>query len=649
MNILTCSDQENLGFVKTMLASLFDSNRVPMDIFLCYSGADCGMLTDLERLVTGTEGKTITVIKTDDIAWTNAFTLLPSEVKKVLFLDEHDIVKGDISTFYDTDVTGYYMAVCDDIFGRLNGSITDEVAFDEGVILINTELIVSEDDKALERLSEDKLLWMDWSLYDCPPAYYYLDLEAAKAGKLSFADYETIKRESADAESFTARYSNITKQIADSAKIIHYRDGSSPHNPDREEAAVFDIFDKYFKAWDENMLLRPERVADGEILRRIKDGEFLCESQGVYLDDFLRVTEDIVKENRAAGAKQENEETNGERIWRAMTEDLHGGKALFLPYKASMWDSLESVWEAAVKDDKWDVTVSVIPYYDKVDGQLRPENMHCETAEFPKNVPIKDHKTLQLEKEHYDIIFIHNPYDQYNFVTSIAPEYYAPELKKHTGRLVYIPYFVHNNEGVAFPSAVNPGTTWSDYTIIATEKVRAQYIAHFTKGVPDYEKYKGVGSIEKKFIALGSPKYDVKSDLDNIPDEWRCAAYDGEVKKTTIFLNIHLDSIMGDNAVPFFGKMRRIMDFFEKRKDIAVLWRPHPLMVQTAKSINPAAVEPYLAIVEDFKRRGIGIFDETSDFHRAVEFCDLCYGDGGSTSEFFRQMKKPMLYYCREM
>ena len=649
MNVLTCSDQGNLKYVKTMLASLFDSNRIPMRIFLCYNGKDCIMLEDVKRFVSDENDKSLTVIDSEDIGWTAAFQLLPPEIEKVLFLDQHVIVKGSIEAFYRADITDRYMAVCDDIYGRLNGIIGDEVAFDEGVILINTVLIRQEKDQNLAGLSEDRLQWMDWSLYDCPPAYYYLDLEAAKNGELRFADYETIKRESGDLDKFSAKYSNITKQIADSAKIIHYRDGSSPHNPDRENMAVYDVFDRYFKAWDENMLLRPERVGDDKISRKLRDGEFLYESQGVYLDDFLRVTESVVKENRVASATEGAGETNGERIWHKLTEDLHGGKVLFLPYKASMWDSLESVWEAAAKDDNWDVTVSVIPYYDKVDGQLRPENMHCETAEFPKKVPLKDHKTLLLENECYDIIFIHNPYDQYNFVTSIAPEYYAPELKKHTDRLVYIPYFVHNNEGVGFGSAVNPGTTWSDYVILASEKVRQQYIKLFTEGVKDYEKYKGEGSIEKKFLALGSPKYDVKSDLENIPDEWRKEAYDGDTKKTVLFLNIHLDSIMGDNAVPFFGKMRRLMDFFEKRKDIAVLWRPHPLMVQTAKSINPAAVEPYLAIVGDFKKRGIGIFDESPDFHRAVEFCDLCYGDGGSTSEFFRQMKKPMLYYCREM
>ncbi len=44
---------------------------------------------------------------------------------------------------------------------------------------------------------------------------------------------------------------------------------------------------------------------------------------------------------------------------------------VFLPYKASMWDSLESVWQAAEKDPDCDAYVVPIPYYDKnPDGTL---------------------------------------------------------------------------------------------------------------------------------------------------------------------------------------------------------------------------------------------------------------------------------------
>ena len=656
MNILTCSDQENLKFVKTMFASLFDSNRVPMDLFLCYSGQDCNMLKDVERFAAGEKDKQLHVIKTEEANWISALPLLDESIEKILFLDSRVIVKGGIDDLYGTDLTDRYMAVCDDISNRIKGTLTDEVAFDEGVILLNIGEIRKNNDTDLAGLTEDRLIWKDWSLYDCPPAYYYMDLESAKKGELRFLDYDTIKKESTDAERFSARYTNITKQIADSAKIINYTAGTCPADSDREDAEIYQIFDRYFKAWDESMLLRPERLSDEEIRQKIEEGQVCREIDGIYLSDFIRVSAEFSGKNGSGsvGALQKHgeQETNGERIWKYMSADKSGGSVLFLPYKASMWDSLETVYDAAKADKAWDVTVSVIPYYDRPadgDRSLKPENMHCEVGEFPDDLDITDYRSLDLENRRFDMIFIHNPYDQYNHVTSIAPEFYSRKVKEHTDKLVYIPYFVHNNEGVGRLSATTPGVVFSDYTVVVSEKVRQQYIQFFREGIPGYEEHAGAGSIEKKFVVLGSPKYDIKFDPDKLPQEWKDKAYRDGRKKTVIFFNTHLDSIMSVNAVSFFGKLKRIFDMAEGNDDILLLWRPHPLMVQTAQSLNPAAVEPYLRLIDDFKERNIGIFDDTPDFHRALAFSDICYGDGGSTPEFFRQMKKPMLYFCREM
>ena len=45
--------------------------------------------------------------------------------------------------------------------------------------------------------------------------------------------------------------------------------------------------------------------------------------------------------------------------------------AVFLPYKVSMWDSLESIWKASEEDEDWTSIVMPIPYFDKEpDGTL---------------------------------------------------------------------------------------------------------------------------------------------------------------------------------------------------------------------------------------------------------------------------------------
>lgn len=96
--------------------------------------------------------------------------------------------------------------------------------------------------------------------------------------------------------------------------------------------------------------------------------------------------------------------------------------AVFLPYKASMWDALESVWQAASEDKNCTAYVVPIPYYDKnKDGSLGKE--HYEGGQYPSYVPVTSYKDLSLEELHPDLIFIHNPYDQFNTVTSVEPAF----------------------------------------------------------------------------------------------------------------------------------------------------------------------------------------------------------------------------------
>lgn len=69
--------------------------------------------------------------------------------------------------------------------------------------------------------------------------------------------------------------------------------------------------------------------------------------------------------------------------------ELPDGKKeiLFLPYKASMWDSLESVWQAAVDSEECEVYVVSIPYFDKnADGFFG--ELHDESDQYPAYVPV---------------------------------------------------------------------------------------------------------------------------------------------------------------------------------------------------------------------------------------------------------------------
>lgn len=115
------------------------------------------------------------------------------------------------------------------------------------------------------------------------------------------------------------------------------------------------------------------------------------------------------------------------KVGNSIRNDIHvRTEVVFLPYKASMWDSLESVWRAADEDPDCEAYVIPIPYYDKnPDGSFRQK--HDERDQYPRDVPITNYEDFDFAEHHPDMIFIHNPYDDCNYVTSIEP-FFIPKI-----------------------------------------------------------------------------------------------------------------------------------------------------------------------------------------------------------------------------
>lgn len=309
-------------------------------------------------------------------------------------------------------------------------------------------------------------------------------------------------------------------------------------------------------------------------------------------------------------------------------------EAGFLPYKASMWDSLESIWRAADADPECDAYVIPIPYYDRdPDGSFREE--HYEGRSFPEDVPITRYDEYDLSIRMPDVIFIHNPYDGGNYVTSVHPYFYSKNLKNFTDKLVYVPYFVLNGEGLNEAMATPPAVLYADYIIAQTEKEREDYIRYCSKLYPQ-------GKFEKKVLALGSPKIDkvrsVNRDNVKVPKEW-LERIEG---KKVILYNTSLNGLLNGNEA-YLEKMRDVFLVFQSREDVVLLWRPHPLMESTLLSMRTELYTQYMDLKKWFQEEAIGIYDDTADMYPAIGISDAYYGDWSSLVWLYRETGKPVM------
>lgn len=326
-------------------------------------------------------------------------------------------------------------------------------------------------------------------------------------------------------------------------------------------------------------------------------------------------------------------------------------EVVFLPYKASMWDSLESVWKAADEDPNCDAYVIPIPYYDKnSDGSFK--EMHYEGDQYPDYVPVTNYEEYDFENRKPDMIFIHNPYDEFNLVTSVHSFFYAKNLKNFTDKLVYIPYFILREISSDDVPAVKdmehfctvPGVFYADKVFVQSENMRTIYINVLTEAFGEDTRR----TWETKIVGLGSPKMDKvlstrKEDID-IPEDWlRVIRKPDDSYKKIIFYNTSVNALLR-NEEKMLAKMQDVFTIFrEKKDDMVLLWRPHPLIKSTIESMRPKLWETYERIVKQYLEEGWGIYDDTADLNRAIALCDAYYGDGSSVVQLCQKAGKPVM------
>ncbi len=394
------------------------------------------------------------------------------------------------------------------------------------------------------------------------------------------------------------------------------------------------------------------------------------ESMGEKYGNLVKLLEDYC-ENIFVMSEAVPDETQCRKIAKRIQKQLsrlrHGiiydlpddkKEIVFLPYKASMWDSLESVWKAAEAAHDCDACVIPIPYFDKnPDGSFKEE--HYEGNLYPKDVPVTRYDEYDLETRHPDVIYIHNPYDECNHVTSVHPYFYSKNLRNFTEKLVYIPYFILGEVNPEDQAAIDgmkhfcflPGTIYADQVIVQSENMRQIYINEYIKAA----KEMGLGGehidrrfLEKKFLGTGSPKLDKvlstkKEDLE-IPKEWlRVISKPDGSRKKIVFYNTSVSALLRYNE-KMIRKMESVFAvFWENRDEAALLWRPHPLIQATIESMRPQLWEAYREIRDRYIEEGWGIYDDSADLDRAVVLSDAYYGDPSSVVELCRKKGMPVM------
>jgi len=237
-----------------------------------------------------------------------------------------------------------------------------------------------------------------------------------------------------------------------------------------------------------------------------------------------------------------------DRILNIIGEEMpHARRLAFMPYKAEMWDSLESTYREAVRRG-YECRIIPMDYKTKTDDVRH--------SDFQKS--------SRLEYWRPDAIFFHNPYDDNNKVTEVNPEYFTENLKE-LAPLIYIPYF-GNDCGDHFVN--QPGVKNAHIVFCDSEDNRQLYLKYFP---------------EKKVYAVGNPKVDTLRFFAEVGKQYR--------PLINYTYPSHSITLFATGLMPFMrdplGKLEQYHDAvkFEIEEHRCVLFRPHPLMKPTIATL----------------------------------------------------------------
>ncbi|MDR0881487.1 MAG: hypothetical protein LBP55_02930 [Candidatus Adiutrix sp.] len=312
-------------------------------------------------------------------------------------------------------------------------------------------------------------------------------------------------------------------------------------------------------------------------------------------------------------------------------------KVVFMPYLASTWDALESVYEAFARDERFMAHVVIAPTFrDTPKGRVSLYEDFLAGTDIPHTPPTK----YDIEKDRPDIVFMNNPWGD------VEPAYSADHIRQYCEMLVYIPYYgviqgtLEQNRTEIYGQAVHQ---LADKIIVQSEIVAQAYDRHCP-------------GPQGRYLALGTPKIDAfKKKLAlaaaNPKAEW-VEKIDG---RPVFLLDTHYriadpanDHPLPDGQVFNYALLilASILDHFAQRPDLFLIWRPHPLTKTITDNFSEVltSYQKMSQYLDEAGQLPNGLIDREKDVSMAAHLSTAFISLGGSLNCIYPVTGKSVIH-----
>ncbi len=335
-------------------------------------------------------------------------------------------------------------------------------------------------------------------------------------------------------------------------------------------------------------------------------------------------------------------------------------KVVFITCSPDMWEGFETLYLEHLNDPECIITVipAIIFEKNEVGEGINPV---CHTSGFPDYVSLTTMDCYLFSEEKPDIVYIQNAQDSSSHGMSLHPLLYTGELKKHTKKLVYVPYTVFDETPLTDEYAreemrgflVPYGVRNLDGIIVQSKAMKDALIELIAGKKPalieEWDKKISYENYPRTLLLRILRKEDIV-----LPEEWPGFIYketgndsqatiqdDSSLRKVIMFCNSVSVTLCEDRNA--FRKVRSVIDYFKNKDDYCLLWRPHPMLPEILRRLRPYLVSEYEELLEYYKNSGIGILDDSTTPTAAIVLSDMYFGDPCGACELYKVTGKSML------
>lgn len=413
-----------------------------------------------------------------------------------------------------------------------------------------------------------------------------------------------------------------------------------------------------------SILLNKEQYDEAhELLVQCQDvaiqiGTYIEENQGegfvtvTYFEEYCELIYNIAENINQNNDVDEILEEQMSKIKNSIDKDIKVKKeVVFLPFSAKHWEKMEGAWRKAVEDPDANAVVIPIPYYEKYPSGQAKEQFYNVDA-YPEYLHVRDYQTYDFCARQPDEIVIQYTYDDDNYVTTIDPYYYSRNLKQYTDKLTYIPYFITDEIGEGEERAykvmdyyvISPAVVYADKVIVQSENMKEMYVKKLTEFFGEETRQLWADKIDGSTGVIDMTDVKMSKSEITMPDEWKRVIFreDGSAKKVVLY-NTSISGLF-EHGERMIDKLKGSFDIFKANEDnIALLWRPDPLIDATIPAMDPGLYEKYKKLVDEYKSDGFGIYDDSKDIHRILLLADAYYGDTDKLVQECRNRRMPVM------